>query len=261
MLVGCPKCTVRLRVNETAQGKAIRCPKCGAVFRLPGNPAIASAPSAESPSPTVRSTESVSTTQSDTAEPKKATKPRKLKPKKKKSNTTVLVVVVLGVVFSLAAVSGGGFAVWYFYFRKTAEQAYTEFLDAMEPLVEAIEKANDPSKRNEVISGINQCNERLERWLAKYRDCEWPEEEFKQAVQKHEPRAKALAERMLKAGLALAFNKQLQQDQEFLSAMKRLASTFNQMTQTRHKFITPAPIGKPAPIPGPRAPSVPFSGR
>ena len=193
----------------------------------------------------------------DTGEPEKASRPRKLKRKKKKSgNATLLLVVIVGVVVGLAALGGGGFAVWYFFFHKTADRAAEEALELVESFAATLEKAKDPASRSQATREINELNQRLERYIEKYRDCQWSEEERRQVQQKYEGRAKAAVERLFKAGLALALDPQIRQDTEFVNALQRFGETGRRMPRNLD-LMPPPELNKPPPGPRPIFPSSP----
>ncbi|GBD36734.1 hypothetical protein HRbin36_01862 [bacterium HR36] len=283
MLTSCPKCAVRLRVADGKAGKAIRCPKCQNVFRVPemGSPAATSpepqkppvlsprlpAPSPEAVPPAATkkpgsappvsppSPESprVMSGTADEAPSKKA-KARRLKKKKRSGNAAFFIFLGLGIFIGLALLAGGGIAVWYFAFRKTADRAAAELLDILESLTVALEKAKDNAQRSQAVAEINAATQRLERWIERYQDCEWSEREKQQVQNKYEARAKELVARLFKAVLPLAFDPQAQRDAELKNALERFGEVARRMPKN---LLPQANWQNPPPGPKPFAPTFP----
>lgn len=301
MLVSCPRCAVRLRVSDDKAEKAIRCPKCNSVFRVPQSSAgtasttiPSSAPAAPGKAPSGSTAKSTGTPIGKPPPPHSAVhsqavpaarvsqqddipkveqpelpgdetavgaaKPRKKKKKKRSSVPTFVIWLGLGIFLGLALLAGGGVAIWYFAFRKDPERAVSEFLDIMDSLAEAFEKAQDPSRRSQLANDIDGVTQRLDRWIEKYKDVKFSQELEERLKEKYQARVEALGKRFLNAMIGLAKDPQTLTDPRFLSALQRLADTFNRIP--RQNILTKPPSIGPKVTPKPFGPGQsPFSSR
>jgi hypothetical protein len=146
--------------------------------------------------------------------------------------------MIVGVLVGVGALGAGGFAVWYFFFHGPAYRAAEEALELMQSFVDALEKAQHTDLRPQAIKEINEVSQRMERYIQKYGDHHWSEEERWQVQQKYGDRAKALDNRRVGAILLMTISIAIsrREDAELSDAVKRA-----EHLMVRVRFSSPLP--------------------
>jgi hypothetical protein len=144
--------------------------------------------------------------------------------------------MTVGVLVGVGALGAGGFAVWYFFFHGPAYRAAEEALELMQSFLDALEKAQHTDLRPQAIKEINEVSQRMERYIQKYGDRHWSEEERWQVQQKYGDRAKALDKRMVAATIFMAIRFAIRRDAELSDAVKRAEHLI-----VRVRFSSPLP--------------------